>query len=579
MPEPRATYFLQRHGELKAEKGPWLPLLQSVAKVFSARKATFTSDPVQGEFLQDDIFDNIGQFAANLGASMFLSMLWPDSARTFRIVPVRALRNEAGVEDFFKEVMTPVTQQEMDRPEAGLQLALLEHFLEGPMVFGTSGVGTFDGPADKGLPLVYESWGVKSMCIDENAQGFVDTIYDETGHLTVRQVFEEYNRPGSQVSQRLRELYQGGKYDQKVKVLKVIYPRTPERGKKGIAAMPYGTVHIDVEAKFIMRRGGFEEMPVAVSRSGKRTGEKYGRSCAMVAQPDALSRMALKEGVMVATEKQLAPPLLVLDSGRLGGGVVDSSPDGVTVVETSGRLGEKPIQPLYTVGELSSSHKLLEMLGDDVMQAFYLDRLLDLNNPTQMTAYETSVRNRLRGEALSSLFAREEKETLTPTIKRSISKLWRAGYYGFGSTGEGAKQRRAWERITGRPSVQVPRAVLAAIEAGLDIYEIEYVSPAKRFMQAEKLQGLFQAADALLAAAPLMPTVLDNVDPDKFARDVYDLSGAPLNSLRTADDLKVVRAANKKQTDAAQTLEVGKSVAEIAQMAGQARASLGTTRK
>lgn len=577
MPEPTTVaQFLHRYRELKTEKDPWLPLYQSIAEVFAARKATFTSEPIPGQFLQGEIYDNIGQFAANLGASMFLSMLWPDSARTFRLVPVRALRGQPGVDDYFKNTMTPVTQMEMDRPEAGLQLALLEHFLEGPMLFGTSGVGVFDGPAERGLPLVYESWGVKSMCIDENAQGFVDTIYDETCHLTVRQVYDEYTKPGSRVSARLRELYMGGKRDQKVKVLKVIYPRTPAAGKKGIAAMPWGTVHIDVEAKFIMRQGGFKEMPVAVSRSGKRIGEKYGRSCAMVAQPDALSRMALKEGILIATEKQLAPPLLVLDSGRLGGGVVDSSPNGITVVETSGRLGEKPVQPLYTVGELASSHKLLEMLGDDVMQAFYLDRLLDLNNPTQMTAYETSVRNRLRGEALSSLFAREEKETLTPVIKRSVSKLWHGGYYGFGSSGEGTRQRRLWERITGRPAVQVPAAVLAAIEAGLDIYEIEYISPAKRFMQAEKLQGLFQATDAMLAAAPLLPTILDRFDGDKWLENVYDLTGSPLDSLRTADELKKVRNLKSQQAETADALAVGKDAAEIAARVATARSALGT---
>ena len=102
--------------------------------------------------------------------------------------------------------------------------------------------------------------------MEENAQGYVDTLYYEEAK-TVRQIVLEYSKPGDRLSAHVKELNVAGKVDEKFPVLVVIEPKTPEPGKKGVAAMPYGTVHIDVKNKVIMRRGGFDEMPVAVSRA------------------------------------------------------------------------------------------------------------------------------------------------------------------------------------------------------------------------------------------------------------------------------------------------------------------------
>lgn len=585
MAESRVSRYIARSREYEQIKSPLLPVYQALAEAFLTRKANFTHSSTPGDFLaQNEVFDNTGQFAAHIFASVCLSMLWPDAARTFNLVPVAQLKDQPGVEAYFRAV-TKKQQLAMDRPEAGLLLAFMEYFLD-EGIFGTAGVGNFDGPEedDASMPVVYEAWDVKSMCIAENAQGYVDTIFWKANR-TVRQVYEEYGQGGrDRISAVVKKQYEDGKYEEKVEILKVIEPKAPEKGKRGIAGMKTRTVHIDVTNRVLMRESGYEEMPVHVGRLFKQAGEVNGRSCGMIALADSTTLNGVVEGVILATEKNLAPPLVVLDDGRLGNAVIDTSADGITVLNASGRLGgEKPIFPLFTVGEMQSSEKLMERLEAKLMQAFFLDRLLDLNNKTMMTAYETSVRNRLRGESTGSIFARQIAEVITPTIKGTFNRMMRKGCFGdfpgIDRNAAGSVERRKWKALTGKNDIVVPDIVLKAVEAGLDIYEIEYISPAQRFMEAEKLQGLFTGADALAALEPVLPGITDNIDSDTYARRVWKYSGATSDALRTLDDLRAFRAEKAKRQNAAATLEAGKAAADIQQKTAGARAALGTIAK
>ncbi|TFH64991.1 MAG: hypothetical protein E4G90_07035 [Gemmatimonadales bacterium] len=562
---------LARWGQLKTRKEPWNSHYQRLSETFLTRKSSFTSTISPGDFLYDNVFENTGEQAALQAASVFVSMLWPDSARSFRLRPVRELRGLPGVDEYFRFV-NEQQQRYMDAPRAGFLLAFQEFEID-QQVFGTSGLGTFESE-DESTPVVYEAWNVKGMCVSENAQGFVDTIY-YSEPKTVRQVIEEYD----EVHPKVMELYAAGKYEDKVEVLKVIEPRNvKERGEKGVLSMAIRTLHIDVTHKHLMREKGYASLPVAVGRMIKTIGEEYGRSPAMTALPDASSLNALNEAIIVATEKQLDPPLYLLDDGRLGGGTVDTSAGALNVFNSSGRMtGEKPVGTLFTVGELQSAEKLKEAFKESIAQAFALDRLLDLNNQTQMTAFETSIRNRMRGEALGSMFSRQIAEVLTPTIERTFDILYRKGLLGVRETGVVAMARRAWGAVLGKPIQIVPEVIQKAIDAELDVYEVEYISPAKRFMQSEKLQGIFTAAEFFqkMAVVPGAEEILDNVNFDEMARDVITYSGAPETMQRLTSEIKAIREGRAQAQEQQAQLAAAQQVATVARDAEQAVQAFG----
>lgn len=580
------SYVARKIARLKAledEKRPWLDHYQRLAEIFLTRKADFTNTQLAGAFLNDDVFTNVPQYAADLYASVCKSMIWPDAARSFVLIPKPQIAKLPGVEAYFK-AKTARVQAVMDNPEAGFSLAS-DEYLRDEAVFGTAGIATHEGPEDDfDLPVVYKAWDVKHMYIDENRRGYVDTIYVKESR-TVRQVYDEYvinSRPGDKISVKVKELYDQRKYDEKIVVLVTIEPNERrDAKKKGIAAMRYSTCHIDVTNKTQMRESGYHEIPGAIGRAAKRAGEKQGRSRGMIALPAAVNLNSLSQDIIVASEKNLKPPLLVLDDGRLGGAVIDTSADGMVVVNTAGRpFQEKPIQPLYTVGDpaLAKDHKT--QLIEEIMQAFGIDRLLDLNNKTMMTAYEAAIRNRLRGEASGSDFTRQIMEVFIPTIQRTINILMRRGdlgdFPGVSKDAPGVVRRRRWVALGGKDDFVIPESIRAAVEADLDIYDIKFISPAQRFMQAEKLQGLMTSMDAKIAVAALRPDILDGTDLDQWARDVDEFAGAPNTSQRTVEDLKKYRAETAKRQEAADMLGAGGAAADIGLKSAKARQALGT---
>ena len=179
---------------------------------------------------------------------------------------------------------------------------------------------------------------------------------------------------------------------------------------------------------------------------------------------------------------------------------------------------------------------------------------------------------------MNSVFARRIQETLNPTVRRTFNALWRAGYFGNGDRGVGARLHRMWQRVTQKTLPVVPEIVVQAAAAGLDVYEIEYISPAARFMQAEKLQGIFSMSDAVSALSQVFPQITDNVDPDELSRDIYKYTGAPTSSQRTVEAVAEWRSAKAKEQAAAQQLEGAKQGSEIARNVAQARATIAPPR-
>lgn len=334
--------------------------------------------------------------------------------------------------------------------------------------------------------------------------------------------------------------------------------------------MPIASIHIEICSRKIIKESGFEEMPVFVGRFIKVLGEKYGRSPAMVAMPDILEANATREAISIATEKQLDPPLAVYDDGSLGAGTIETSAGAINVFSVSGRINNgKPIEPLYTVGELQSSYNHIETLKESINNHFYLDRLLDFNNETRMTFGEAQLRNALRGQSLGTFYARQEMEVITPLIKRTFNILLKRGL--FGVLQNSIEELELLKR--GIRPIYIPEEIAQRILSGLDVYDLDFISPAKRTMQSEELQGTIETANFAVGVAAAVPEILDNIDTDEMLRRIAKLSGADedmLKDMQTVQSIRKARAEQQAQImqleQARQQSEIGRNVAQINSM-------------
>lgn len=569
MANPRIDAILHRFKTLKARKQSLVPLYDLISEYVYNRKYDGYGIPNAGIFADEDIYDNTAQRANGIMANVMVNNIWPNGPRTFSVGRTWDTPDTEEIKKYF-EFVNQQMYSVMDNTRAGLQTALDEYMLD-QGAYGISGVYVEEKDTDPATPIRYKSWGIKDMLVDEGPDGLIDTIFSEK-EMSIRNAVRVYGL--EKLPSNARELYKKGEVEKPLKILHVIEPRLDrDPSKKGAKDMPIASIHIELSTRKILKESGLEEMPVFVGRFSKVPGEIYGRSPAMVAMADILEINATREAISVATEKQLDPPLAVYDDGALGGGDIDTSAGAVNVFSVTGRLNTgKPIEPLYTVGELQSSYNHIDVLKETINNHFYLDRLLDFNNETRMTLGEAQLRNALRGQSLGAFYARQENEVVTPIIERTFNILLKRGRLGVVS----GSQEEMDLLVHGIQPVYIPNVLVEKMSRGEDIYEITYLSPAKRTMQSEELRGIIETANFAVGVAPVSLEILDNIDFDKLITRVAKLSGAPMELIKDSTTVKKLRDARAQQQaqlaqleQARQQSEIGRNVAQMNAMQGK----------
>lgn len=562
----QAEQLIKEFKENERAKQPWNNHWQLVGEFIFTRKSMFTRDVTQGEFLNDDLYDSTAPQALETMASALIGQLWPNGARSIKLQPARGI-DEFDVEN--KEYFETVTErlvEAMDDPKAGLMTALEEYMMD-QGAFGTSGVGIFEGDEEIGSDLVYQAWDVKRMVIVEGKWGRIDTVFIEK-EFTLKKMIQQYGF--SNIHEEFKEAAKEGpqNLDRKEKVLHVIKPRNIFRNQRLRAQdMPFMSAHIDMKNKHVLRESGFEEMPVKIARFSKRIGETYGRSPGMKALPDVMELNAIWEGLTLAIEKTLEPPLAVLDDGWLGNGKVDVSPGAINVVRVNGRIdSSNPIQPIFTVGNIQEVEPLVTKLENAIVNRFGIDRLLDLNNEHEMTLGEARIRNQLRAATLRSLYSRQISELFTPLVERSFNILFRKGVLGVvaGSPQEQEMLAR------GEEPLYIPDQIVQQILQGKEIYKIVYFTPAMRILQSDEIEGIFQTWQFISENSQVAPGMVDIVDEDESVRRIAINSGMDVGTLHSKEAVIAQREERAKAAERAQQMQEAREGSEIARNAKQA---------
>jgi len=540
----------------------WNSIWQIIGEYVSQVKQNFEYQPDDGEFLQYDVYDSTGTFAAHNCASALLGMLWTGSAKqNIELAPPDDLEIETQELAEFYDKMTNRTTAAMDDPKANLSLTLDEYMLD-QIIFGTSGIGTEHD--EEGNPY-YTPYGVKEALLIEGKRGKV------VGCLLcfeweIGRAVEEYGI--DKVSEKVRKKYQDGATTDKIKIIHAIRPRKEKKAEAGSLAMPIESVHVEYETKHIIKETGFHENPVAFGRFRRLNYETYGRSPAMNALPDIREANALKEAIILATEKNLDPPQGILDDGMLGNGKIDTSPGTFTVFNASGNLGTRnPIFPLVTVGSLPDAMQRLETLKESISQHFFIDRLLDFNNDAQMTLGETQIRDSIRSASLSSLTSRQIAEVLTPTIERTVAGMWRAGRYGVIRGSEEEKDIL----LRGEEPEYLPDVIVDRLQKGKDIYKVRYKTKAAQASRAQEYMAILEIAGTAGQFMAVDPTIALRVDLHEGLKTISDIRGVPVNMIRQDDVYQEMLKQQQQQQQAAMALQAGQQVAGIAKDAAQAQ--------
>ncbi len=524
---------LQRHKDLLTKKQRWLSLWQLVGEFVHSIKQSFTVNLMPGDFLNRDLFDSTGRKSNRKASAALLGMLWHNGGKTIRLQPPSSLPRSKDITEFYNEI-TKRTAKAIDDPRAGMSLSL-EEYMNDQGALGTSGVGV-----DAGLDsdLLYMSYGVQNITIDEGKNGFVDTVFIER-HWTIKMAIAEYGLEN--LSKTVQDKAAEGPLTDRIKILVAIEPRRiVSKEIQNNLNMPFRSLHIEMDGKHLIKESGFEEMPINIARFFKNNGELYGRSPGMDALPDILELNAVKEARMLAQEKALDPPLGVVNDAIAGGGVLDTSAGGTNTINVKGLIGNNlpPVFPLFSVGSIAEADKQIAELKLSIQEHFSIDRLLDFNTNVQMTLGEAQLRNQIRAQALGSIFVRQINELFTPLIERSVAIMFRAGKLGVFKDTDEARQIAIFG--SEEPLI-IPDEVATLIRRGDDFFDIKYFSPAVRMMEAEEASGIVETWRFIGQLAQTNPEVLDTVDADESGKR-FGRSQGSQEIFRDDETIKQIRS-------------------------------------
>ncbi len=546
-----AERILRRSANMKTERSTWNSQWQDIGEFVSQTKQNFEDANTQGEYL-NDVFDSKGTFAANSASSALLGMLWPSSAaKSIKITPPNSLKNPSKeVTDWF-ESASELLADAMDNPNANLSLALDEYMLD-EVVFGNGGVGVFwedDG-------LFYRSFGVMESSIDQSSRGRVNTL-KVAYSWAVERIVSTYGLEN--VSEPVREAYQNEKFNDRFTVIIMYEPDDEE------ADFPFKATHIEEKAKKILLTEGFDSFPIPFARFRKLSYEKYGRSPAMAALPDIKELNTLREMIIRGTEKNFDPPKGVFNDSIMGGGVIDTSAGSINVFDSAGMSGGLPIFEIGDRVDLNQIYPRIEGLEQSIAQHFAIDRLLDFNNQTQMTATETAQRAQIRQSSLSSILTRQISELFQPVVERSFELMLKNDKLGFPV---GSEEARAAEAL-GQEVVLIPTEIATLLAEGKPSYEVRFTTSADRAASADELEGLLSLTQFMQMLMQSHPEVGQKFDAMKAIEEAREMMGAP-SVLSSDEEVNAKQEAQAEQVGQQQGLDQAEQAAGIAEKVANA---------
>ncbi len=538
--------LVERNGELQALKTPWLPLYQSLAMYIFLRKQYFTIESLKSPFMLNHVYDSTPGNAAHFAASSIVGQVMPNPYASFEFVPMVAEDEDVYDDTYeFFETVNDVMPHILALPDSGATNALLECVLD-MVVFGIGSVQVDDVPESFATPIRYRAADAKVMNIDEDRWGAVDTVYLNR-ELSVMKVVDQYGYENC--SERVQSLYTSPSRNEKLKILHAIQPRLQRDPLKlGNLDMPYGSYHVELDTKHVMKEGGYNEMPVIVSRFWKIVGEMQGRSPAMDALPDIRALNKLVEMFERAGEMALDPPKLISSEDVLGAGKIPWGPGVDIPVHWNARMGTdrmKPIELLQTTTNPQFALERIRDLREFISEAFMIKDLTDLNNTSRQTLGEANIRNELRLFKLGPILNRILTELLGPILERSFNILLARGFFGVI---RGSIQDLRLQAMGIKPKY-IAEDFIQKRQAGLKGFRINFISPAARLMKLEEKQGMQElVATAMQMAQGGWPGALDVINADEVLREAQKLGGASSRLLYSPDAVKKLRAAKAQQT-------------------------------
>lgn len=564
--------YLQEGRDHETERSYWLNQWQLVSEYVHHRRADFTTSKTPGAFISSHLWTDDPSHMAETSSSALLGYMWSNGVESFKLKPnATVFGKDKDAMKWFAESVE-IMQSEMKDQEAGLAVALDEVMLD-IVTLGTAAVFGEERNVDEPQLgcLSFEPWSIQSFSLAENA-AMRATKFHRTREYTVDQLAEKYGV--EELSAPMKKAYDDGQMSQKFKILHVVEDRDERyrsKNSEGAKDMPVASVHIDPETKEIIKESGYPIHPVACARLSKRMNESYGRGRGINALPSIMMLNQVWEDLILAMEKKLDPPMYQLNDAVTGNGTIETSAGAINILRVDKAMPNvSPTGKLFDIQDTRDVVQLIDKLQDSISNHFMIDRLINLNNDTQMTKGEAFLRNSIRQATLRSIVSRLFLELFDPLINNSFMICLQRGKFGFFPGDEKAQEME--ER--GTKVKYIPDSIVEAIDRNENLYNIEYLTPAARDMQSEEGQGMIEMLGIAAEGAQMDEELRHRVDWGWTLNRLTEIKGANRRMWRDEKEFQKRVDQGKEGAQGAEAAAMMQSIAGASKDDAQAQALL-----
>lgn len=397
------------------------------------------------------------------------------------------------------------------------------------------GTGVVLIEADPKIVMRCRTLTVGEYALDVGEDGRVDSLYRRI-RMTPRQVAQAWPET---CPEHIRHLA-AQDTRQWLTILHAVEPNADTRhGSLKGNERPWRSVYLVLEggSREVLEDSGYYEFPALCPRWVVTGSDIYGASPAMDALGDCRQLQKLTEDGRLSLELEVAPPMLVQESGITG--ALDLSPRAINY-SNSLTQGQELVRPLVqTRANLQALAAEKQALREQIQRHFHNDLFLMIAEAGKnMTATEVAERNGEKLLMLGPVLDRLRSELFQPLIERVYGIMDRAGLVAF-------------------PPPELARQPV----------RVEFSSI---LAQAQKQAGL-AAVDQLVARTGQLaqmagsPAPLDKLDLDAIVDTYADLLGTPPNLVLAADALEARRRERLRQQQQLQAMTALQRGADVAQ--------------
>jgi len=381
--------------------------------------------------------------------------------------------------------------------------------------FGTGAMFVEAATQVDNFKLQFHALHLGSVCIAENADGTVDTVYHKR-MMSARQAVQRWEKSGK--LEKIKSAMERNP-DKEFAFLHCVMPNEdyqPDNPLPNPKYRRYISYWVAVDDKEIVETNGYYEMPYLVPRWGKVTGDTYGYGPGILARADIRTINEAKRYELAAWEKSIDPPLMASATGIIGD--LHLEPSGLTFVRDMQSLAPLTQATQWQAVQIKSNE-----LHDNIKSIYLIDQLQMGPQKHNTTATEIEIRYSLMNRVLGPTMGRLQQEFLNPLIERVFGIMYRSGRF-----------------------KDAPETVAD------DNIDIEYQGPLARNQRMEDASAIERLFGVAAQWAQLDPNALDIIDVNGAMRILAERYGVPakaLNGEAEVEDAQMARAQQQAEQE------------------------------